>query len=228
MKTKASQQKLFCFNPFVTFFTGALELFFAVVACIKYSKTPFGRIAAIALILLSVFQFAEYTICSSGNSVVWNKIAYAAITLLPAIGIHLISYTTHPTYWIRIAYPIAIIIATSIAIVPGAFTATYCTGRFVVFQLNDPLRIALGSYYTFFILLGIFQLTRALIKKVGDREINLWLLLGYLSFTIPALIVYIITFSSRIAVPSIMCGFAVLLAGIIVFKILPLYHKSIS
>ncbi len=224
MNTNRSGAHFFCFNPFVTFLTGILEIVLAFFACIKYSKSSFGRIAAVALILLSIFQFAEYTICAGGNSILWNKAAYAASAFLPAIGIHLIAHALHHTRMTQIAYLLAAIIAMSILIIPGAFTATYCTGRFVVFQLSDPLRIAFGGHYALFILLGIIQLVQAIINKMGDYELNLWLLLGYLSFVIPTLIVYIIASSSRIAIPSIMCGFAVLLAIIIVGKVLPRYH----
>ncbi len=224
MNTNRHGASFFCFNPFVTFLTGTLEIVIAFFACIRYSKSSFGRIAAVALILLSIFQFAEYTICASGNSILWNKAAYIATAFLPAIGIHLIAHALRHTRMTQIAYLLATTIALSIAIIPGAFTSTYCTGTFVVFQLNDPLRIAFGGYYALFILLGITQLTQALINKTGDFELNLWLLLGYLSFVIPTLIVYIIASSSRIAIPSVMCGFAVLLAVIIIGKVLPRYH----
>ena len=55
-----------------------------------------------------------------------------------------------------------------------------------------------------------------------------WFIIGYLSFILPLTLVYILIPTSRVAVASIMCGFAVIFAFILTFKIAPIYHECIK
>ena len=111
---------------------------------------------------------------------------------------------------------------------PGVFVATYCTGTFVLFELDTFPSSVLGAYYFLFLLVAMVKLALHLVRKQGNAQLILWMFLGYLSFLVPTLTVTLLFASSQRGIPSIMCGFAVLLACIVIFKILPLYHKHQS
>ena len=53
-----------------------------------------------------------------------------------------------------------------------------------------------------------------------------WFIIGYLSFILPLTLVYIFIPITRVAIASIMCGFAIIFAAILTFKIVPLYYKN--
>lgn len=219
---------LYCFNPLITFFTGTVEILLAVFSCAKYSKTVFGRIVTLILVILAVFQFSEYTICSGDAVALWNKIGYAVIALLPALGMHLTELITRKTFLTPLCYIVAAILAISILIIPGTFVATYCTGSFVLFELNSFLRYSFGTYYFLCILAAMIKLALSLLRKKKYAKLIAWLFTGYLSFLIPTLTVTLLFASSQTGIPSVMCGFAILLALIMTFKVLPLYHENIN
>ncbi len=226
MNIQKQNKTFFCFNPLVTFISGTVELALALFVCLRYNKTLFGRLTTLLLILLAVFQFSEYTLCSGNSSLLWSKLGFVATTFLPAIGLHLTSLITRKTFLTPISYVLATAIAVHILLLPTAFVMTYCTGTYVLFELNDTLHYFFGIYYLLFLLVAILKLAFALLRKRGNGKIILWLLLGYSSFLIPTIIVLIITSASHDGIPSIMCGFAVLLACVLTFKVVPLYKQS--
>ena len=50
--------------------------------------------------------------------------------------------------------------------------------------------------------------------------------MGYASFMVPMGFIYIISPASRAAVPSIMCGFAIILGLILTLRVIPEYHRE--
>ena len=225
---RKKSETLYCFSPFVTLLTGALELACALYAFATYRRTPFGRTATLLVFLLAIFQFSEYAICSRESIAFWNKIGYAAIALLPATGVHMAELVTKKTFWTPLSYAAGIVVALLILMLPGVFVATYCTGTFVLFELDTFPSSVLGAYYFLFLLVAMVKLALHLVRKQGNAQLILWMFLGYLSFLVPTLTVTLLFASSQRGIPSIMCGFAVLLACIVIFKILPLYHKHQS
>ena len=225
---RKKSETLYCFSPLVTLLTGALELACVLYAFATYRATPFGRTATLLVFLLAIFQFSEYAICSGGSIALWNKIGYAAIALLPATGVHLTELVTKKTFWTPLSYAAGIAVALLILIPGGAFITTYCTGTFVLFELDAFPSSVLGIYYFLFLLTPMAKLAVHLVRKQKNAHLILWMFLGYLSFLVPTLTVTLLFASSQSGIPSIMCGFAVLLACIVIFKILPLYHKKKS
>jgi fatty acid desaturase len=69
-----------------------------------------------------------------------------------------------------------------------------------------------------------FQRLKESPKNKILRRVLFWFVVGYLSFILPLTLVYIFIAGSRGAIASIMCGFAIIFAIILAFKILPLYH----
>lgn len=57
------------------------------------------------------------------------------------------------------------------------------------------------------------------------RSVLLWLVISYLSFIRPTGIAYLMDARVVMALPSVMCGFAILMAVIVTFIVLPQYKK---
>ena len=71
--------------------TFVIEAVLLIYTLMRYRMSPLGRIVAATLACLAIFQFAEYHVC--GMDVMpasWSRVGFVAITLLPALGIHLV------------------------------------------------------------------------------------------------------------------------------------------
>jgi hypothetical protein len=90
MKVKSTT--LYCFSPPVMVATFVIESILMLYVLIRYKWNALTRLIASVLFLLATFQLAEYQVCSNGGGVSHaSRIGFIAITLLPAIGIHIIS-----------------------------------------------------------------------------------------------------------------------------------------
>lgn len=216
---------LACFSPPVMLATFAIEFALAAYTWLRYGRRPFGRLAAVMLVLLGVFQVSEYAICTTAQQYPWIVAGWIAITFLPAIGVHLVASLTRPTAWVPFGYGIALVLALTIVAIPTVVTTASCTGQFVTFATETVFSRAYAIYYLGYLALGIVMLSRSLIHHRGPRRLEFWMLIGYLAFLIPTGITYFIVEQTRTAIPSIMCGFAVMLALILAFRILPLERK---
>jgi len=213
------------------FATFAIELILAALLFVRYRVTRFGKVASLVLILLATFQFAEYRICtiSGSGSLDWSRIGFVAITLLPLTGLYLVSLVSHKTHFLKLGYVSAIGFVLYFAFVPKSITGAICGGNFVVFNTSTDLYRLYGFYYWGFLLLGIWESIEriaSLKRRTSTKRILQWWIVGYLSFMAPMGTVYLLFPSTRNAVASIMCGFALLLAFILAFKIVPAYHRA--
>jgi len=82
---------MFCFSPPIMLATFFIEMILAAVVVWRYKLNPVGRLVVALLVLLAVFQMAEYMVCQAVGlePLAWSRIGYVAITLLPPLGIHL-------------------------------------------------------------------------------------------------------------------------------------------
>lgn len=219
----SDRNTFYCFTPLVTLITFIIEVAFAFYVFLRYRKSLFGKLSIIFLLLLGIFQLSEYSICGGGHSLLWSKVGYLTITFLPVIGLHLISLVTKKSRLLKSGYVIAAIFAVIILIVPGIFLGVSCTGRYLIFDTSDIFDYFYVIYYVGFLLIGLFKLFYSWARGTGNRYIIKWIMIGYLLFMIPMLILYVFVSSTQAAVPSIMCGFALLAAIVSVGKILPHY-----
>lgn len=79
-----------------------------------------------------------------------------------------------------------------------------------------------AAYYYGLLLAGVWICARWM-KQVTKKRANAlrWLAIGYLTFLLPTITVNIVAPETIQGIPSIMCGFAVLLAFILVFLVMP-------
>src|SRR5689334_11891738 len=102
-------QNLYCFSPEVMVATFLIELGLAGYVLFRYHVTRFGKVTAAVLLLLGTFQFAEYQICTRNGSVpmLWSRIGFVAITLLPLAGLYLVSIVSHKPHFLKLGYAAA-------------------------------------------------------------------------------------------------------------------------
>lgn len=196
----------------------------------RYVLTPTIRIVLLILLFLAVFQLSEFGICQnyilSGN--VWAKIGFSAITMLPPLGLHLVYSLKNISLGHRYLYfyaPACLWI--SLFVFGNIMLSQGCTGNYVIFQIKKPYDLL---YYLWYDALLVYAIAVAWIHtktiKKNKRLLSAhWaLILGYLTFILPSIAVRLLfefNDTSASALPSIMCGFAVLFAGLLTYKLVP-------
>lgn len=232
IKTK-NKNTLYCFSPPVMIITFIAEVFLAVYTLYKNKPSNIRNIAVATLFLLATFQMAEFFVCGNtdpGSAIIASRIGYIAITVLPVLGIHLAAEIAQvkKQRFMKYLYLFATAFILFFIFFPGAINSTVCSGNYVIFSLARYVLLPYGLYY-FGLLLGliiyaVYLATRQKNKKIF-AALN-WLVAGVLAFLLPTGLVYFIQPTNSRGIPSIMCGFAVLYAIILVWKIMPLVSKQ--
>ena len=208
--------------------TFAVEVGLLIYTLFRYKMTTVTRLAALLLFFLAIFQLAEFMSCGSANYITWSKIGFVAITALPPLCIHLIlkiAGKNRPV--IMIGSYLAAVMFAGIFLLPGAFVNHQCAGNYVIFKLTNGFSDAYFVYYYGLLFVGLaLSLYYAVHASLHVRKALSYQVLGYLSFLLPTATVNIAQPETTAAIPSIMCGFAVIYALIIVFGILPHYKQT--
>lgn len=227
------KNRFFCFTPEVMLFTSLTEIFLAIYVYLRYKLDIFGRLVVFVLILLGAFQSVEYQVCGAQDElikIIWSRIGFVIITLLPALGLHLISIITKKNHFLKLGYVLAIAYVLIFAFTPKAITGAVCGGNYIIFSTAQELSWTYSLYYFGFLILGIWEAAEKMGKadtQFNDKKLLWWLILGYFSFMLPMGVVYSVAPAAAWnATPSIMCGFAIILALILALKVVPLYFKS--
>ena len=230
--TRVSGRTLYCFSPPVMIATFVIEVALAVFVFIRHRVTRFGRVAGLVLILLATFQFAEYRICTTSGELplLWSRIGFVAITLLPLSGLYLVSLVSHKPHFLKLGYLTAAGFVAYFIFVPKSITGAICGGNYIIFNTSNDLYRLYGFYYLGFLLLGIWESIEKIEsfkrQTAGKRALQ-WLIVGYLSFMGPMGVAYVFFPPARNAVASIMCGFALTLAFVLALKVVPLYNRRV-
>ena len=220
-----------CFSPLVMIITFIIEISLAIYTFIKSRKAKSDVGIVLVLIFLATFQLAEYQICAGMDMLLWSRIGLFAITFLPVLGIYLISKLHKESILLKIGFLLAIAFVVFFLLVPRTIQGATCGGNYIIFDIKSTIHNLYGYYYLGFLFLGIWQALRAVKSDESKADIKKalkWLIIGYLSFILPLTLVYILIPITRVAIASIMCGFAVIFAFILTFKIAPVYHKYIK
>jgi hypothetical protein len=215
--------RFMCFSPPVMLATFAIEFVLMAYVIIRYKMTSTTRLAAALLFFLAAFQLAEYMSCGSENFSFWSRFGFVAITALPPLCIHFITKiaSRKSPKIVMSSYALGAIFAV-IFMIPAAFDSFACTGNYVIFSLVNGLSDFYTFYYYGLLFLGIGMCLHYAPKaEPRIRRALRWQIFGYFSFLLPTAIVNSINPSTTAGIPSIMCGFAVIYALIIVFAILP-------
>jgi hypothetical protein len=224
---------LYCFSPPVMLATFIIEIACAFYVIFRYHLTPVTRLATGILVALAVFQLAEYNVCEGAwglSSLTWARVGYVAITLLPPLGLHLgtkLAGQNRPLL-VGTAYASALIFSCIFLFVGQGMQSQLCLGNYVIFSIAPWATIPYAMYYYGWLMVGVgyaMQAARAL-KEASKQKALRGFALGYMAFIIPTTAVNIINPETISGIPSIMCGFAVILAIVITTVVLPNYFKQ--
>jgi len=184
---------------------------------------------------LAIFQLAEYNICETAwgiDSLSWARVGHVAITLLPPLGLHLatrIAGQKKPIL-ITLAYVSAAVFSGIFLFVGPGLTSQQCLGNYVIFDMAPWAIWPYTIYYYGWlcVTVGYAVKTASQQKQVAIRKALYVLAVGYLTFILPTTAVNIIDPSTLAGIPSIMCGFAVVLALLLTIGTVPLYYTTIK
>ena len=229
-KLNIGNTTFYCFSPPVMLATFAIEIGLLAYVLIRYKMSPAVRLISALLLLLATFQLAEFYVCGGFGMTaeVWSRIGFVAITFLPPLGLHLAHVLAGrpPGKAVFAAYATGAIWALVFGLSDWAFVGHACTGNYVIFQLKDYV----GTFYSFYYygwLVGGILISYILARQVPKARTSLrWMVYGYLAFMVPTAVINVLQPDTTAGIPSIMCGFAVLLALALVFKVLPAYQAA--
>lgn len=222
MKSSRSSITLGCFSPTVILLTFLVESGLALYTWWRYKASPFRRRAIIFLALLALFQGSEFLICQGASPEVWARVGFIATAFLPVLGIDFICLLRKKRFYTELGYAVAAAFSMVMVFYPGVFRATVCTGKFVAFYTDAPaFDIAYAAYYLTMLFLGIMLAWQGLKEKKANQKALAWLIVGYASFMLPTFALYAFVVITRVGFASVLCGFAVLMALILVIRILP-------
>ena len=232
-KRNAKSVTLHCFSPGVMLTTFIIEMLIAIYILLTAKLRPAATLLILILIFLSIFQLAEYQICAVDNSIAWMRLGYVAITMLPPLGLHLISLVTKRTWLIYAGYAIALVFIVSFIFITSSIHMAQCGGNYLIVNTGNTIAsVYFPLYYYLLILVALLEIAHYDMDNNKEKEIKnnetlflRWLFGGYAAFLIPTGAVYLMAPTARNGIPSIMCGFAVLLAIIIWLKVYPLSKK---
>lgn len=213
--------------------TFIIEIACAVYVLWRYKLTPVTRLVALILVGLATFQLAEYNICEGAwgvDSLTWARIGYVAITLLPPLGLHLATRLTgqRQPMLLGLAYGAAAAFSLFFLFVGYGLQAGQCLGNYVIFSTAPWAVAPYAIYYYGLLFVGVGYALKAgkTMKAKNKRRALYALMAGYLAFIIPTTAVNIVDPETIAGIPSIMCGFAVLLALVLTFVVLPRYYAK--
>lgn len=229
---KKYSNKLFCFSPPVMIATFIIEIVLAAYVLWRYKLNEITRLVMLILVFLAIFQLAEFMICGGMgmDGIAWARVGYVAITLLPPLGIQL-AYTVakkkpDAIVWFSWASAVAFIFFFSFA--TQSITGHVCQGNYVIFDVAPGSVWAYALYYYGLLLTGIW-LCLKWVNEVSKKQAKALraLAIGYGTFILPTTAANLVAPETIDGIPSIMCGFAVLLAFVLVFWMLPAIAKRI-
>lgn len=227
--------RLYCFSPLVMLATIIIEISGALYVLFRYKLTSVTRLAVAILAGLALFQLAEYNICEGAfgiDSLTWARVGYVAITLLPPLGLHLAMRIAgqKQTFALSVAYASAAVFAAIFMFVGHGMQSQECLGNYVIFTIAAWATVPYGLYYYGFLLFTVGYALRAAqsIKQKHIRQALVALAAGYMAFIIPTTAANLVDPSTIAGIPSVMCGFAVILAVVLTTIVMPRYNKGLG
>ncbi len=211
------------YSPALAIATGLLELLAAAWTLNSPGRKSITRPAAMILILLAGYQFAEVAVCARPTTLFYSRLAFLDITWLPPMGIWLV-YRLLPRSPRRLLFPAVFFTAAAamsawIALDPGAITKSVCQTVTARYFHGLAFELAYGMFYQSGI--GVLIFWPALrMAGIGDADARGHLACiqtGVLGFVLPSLFIRLLVEEPAGLLPSVMCHFAVTLAvGLVV------------
>lgn len=227
---RRKQTTFMCFSPPVMVATFIIEIVLLVYTLWRYKRTHLTWLIALMLLFLASFQLAEFQVCTGTAGLAqWSHFGYIAITALPALGIHVISImhkkSNRRLVWA--AYGSSAVFIAYFLLSASSLQGQVCLGNYVTFRVNPEMTWMYALYYY-----GWLVITMLLSWIWGRRERQrqrrlafFGFALGYAAFLLPTTTVNLLNSATTNGIPSIMCGFAVLFALVLVLIVAPRIAK---
>lgn len=216
----------YCFSPPVMIATFVIEIALMTYSLWRYKFNALGRLLAALLLLLAIFQLAEFQVCEGTSGFAqWSHLGFVAITLLPPLGIHAIHIISKKKNLplIVAAYASSAAFVAYFALTAHSLNGHQCLGNYVIFQVNQNMTVWYGIYYwgwvTFTMVLS-YMLAQT-VKAKNRRQALYGFSAGYAAFLVPTTAANLVNNTTISGIPSIMCGFAVLFALVLGLYVLP-------
>ena len=225
----------YCFSPPIMIATFLIEIMLAIHTLVYYKLSAVTRLAAGILICLGLFQLAEYNICEGSfgfDGLAWARLGFVSITLLPPMGLHLATKLagTKQRSLVAGSYALGAAFASYFMFVGHGLSSPACTGNYVIFEIAQGAGGLYTLYYYGLLAIAVSYAWHrsSLVTAPHKARALKALAIGYLAFMVPTTAANIMNPDTIRAIPSIMCGFAVLLAIILAGEVLPQYYKTKS
>lgn len=224
--------RLYCFSPPVMIITFAIETFLLLYMLFRYKRTRLVWISAALLACLATFQLAEYNVCQGATGMTWAYIGLVAITILPPLGLHVVMEVAgriHKSV-LAFSYGSAAVFAGIFLFASQGISSQECLGNYVIFTIAPWAIWPYGAFYYgwLFVAGGYAWFSSRKITSLWQRRALYALIIGALTFLVPTALVNLLDPMTVAGIPSIMCGFAVLFAIVLVGLVLPWYNRSLK
>lgn len=224
-----------CFSSTISLTTAIIEFALATILLLFFKKSVSRNFFIVIIYLLGFYQLTEFMLCSSTNPEIWALIGFVTYTFLPAIALHGALKFLNKKANLPLIYVLPILAASVAILTPGFIISASCSKVFVSVNtmidfsssfLVNALSWTYILYYPGFILLALLILYKNYLKQRNKtkRKIEVAWMLGVLLMTLPALIFILIFPALGRTFPSVLCGFALLVA-VIAFIALYLENK---
>lgn len=221
----------YCFSPPVMLATFLFEIGAAVYILVRHKLSRVTVLAGLILICLALFQIAEWNVCEGAfglSRMGWSKLGYVAITLLPPLGFHLLALIVREKkrWLMAVPYMVGAVFVWYFLAGTEAITESTCGGNYVIFHLQHSVISWYTLYYYGLLVVGVYYAFRhaRLQRQQNIKRAVAGIGIGYLLFIVPTTLVVLLKPETIHGVPSVMCGFAVSLAAMLVAVTLPAYH----
>lgn len=227
---KKTNKTFYCFSPPVMIATFFIEIALVMYTLLFRKLNTSTKIGVVLIICLAIFQLAEYGVCESyGQANYMAKLGFIAITLLPPLGLHLVTTIGKRDYKPLIIASYTVALAWIALFVFGSImSGSVCEGNYVIFNIAEPYEGIYYLYYNFLLLLAMgLAISFAQKKRNPPKNIRKALhalVFGYLAFIVPSIFFTLINDykGNDSQLPSVMCGFAVTLALVLALRTIPL------
>jgi hypothetical protein len=206
--------------------TFTIEILFAAYVLWRYKFTPITRLIVALLGILALFQGTEFLLCGGVgvDGGTWSRVGYAAITMLPPLGLHLAYMIAGKKAgaMVATAYVTCAMFVAYFVFATHAISGQTCYANYVTFDTSQGSLIPYTLYYYGWLFVGTFLTYSWASGLDKHRRAALYALMaGYLGLLIPTTTVTMLWSEALAGIPSIMCGFAIILAGLLTFKVAP-------
>jgi len=161
-----------CFTPAISIVTFAVEIILGLWILSKNPKRTINQVGAVILFLLGAYQLTEFMVCTSGNPLLWGKMAHLAYTFLPALGIHWVYALSNNKGRLFYIYIIPVIFTVLTLFSENFIQVAECNKYFIniIYSWSPLWALSYNLYYGLFILLAGWMFFKLISKENNKRK----------------------------------------------------------